>query len=138
MALKAAFRIVFASLALLAVSCGKYEGYYPQQVERGEANVFPVNYRADTLAFLRTYLNDPSNVRDAFIAEPTIKAVGRVDRYALCVRYNAKKSTGGYEGAKDRQIVFLAGKLDTIVDARRDDCANAKYQPFPELERLTR
>ena len=35
-------------------------------------------------------------------------------------------------------VVFLAGKLDTMVDAKRDECTGAKYQPFPELERLSR
>ena len=48
----------------------------------------------------------------------------------------SRKTTGGYEGSKERLIVFLAGKLDTMIDARRDDCSGMTYQPFPELERL--
>jgi hypothetical protein len=54
------------------------------------------------------------------------------------VRFNAKNSTGKYEGARDRMVVFLAGRLDTVVNARGDECAGVKYQPFPELERLGR
>lgn len=138
MNIKAALAVVLVPLLLTVASCGKYEGHYPQKVETGEANIFPANYRADSLAFLRTYLNDPSGIRDAFISEPALKTVLRTERFAVCVRFNAKKTTGGYEGSKDRIIVFLAGRLDTLIEAKRDECATAKYQPFPELERLTR
>ncbi len=122
---------------IVAAACNRYiEGHYPQGTVQGEANILPANYRADTLAFLRTYLNDPRGIRDAAISEPVLRDVGRTKRYALCVRFNARKSAGGYEGTKDRLIVFLAGKLDTMIEARRDDCSGVTYQPFPELERL--
>ncbi len=136
--MKAVAPRIVALLVPLVAGCGNYEGYYPQKVERGEANIVPTNYRADSLAFLRTYLNDPTGIRDAQLAEPAIKQIGSVSRYAVCVRYNARRAGGGYEGARDRMIVFLAGKLDTMVEARRNECSDAKYQPFPELERLTR
>jgi hypothetical protein len=126
------------ALCLLSAGCGKYEGTYTQATVTGEANIFPANYRADTVAFLRTWLNDTRNIREASISEPALKPAGRVERYVLCVRFNARNSAGQYEGTKERLVVFLAGKLDTIVDVRRDECAGAKYLPFPELERLGR
>lgn len=126
------------AFAMALSACGKYEGFYPQGVEKGEPNVPPQNWRADSLAFLRSWLNDPVGIRDAAIAEPELKSIGGTQRYVVCVRFNARKSGGGYEGVKDRQIVFTAGRLDTMIDARKDDCANARYQPFPELEKLTR
>jgi hypothetical protein len=126
------------ALAMTLSACGKYEGFYPQGVEKGEPNLPPQNWRADSLAFLRSWLNDPAGIRDAAIAEPELKSIGGTQRYVVCVRFNARKSGGGYEGVKDRQIVFTAGRLDTMIDARKDDCANARYQPFPELEKLTR
>jgi hypothetical protein len=138
MTVQIAARLSALALALLCAACGKYEGYYPQPTVTGEANIFPANYRADTIAFLRTWINDTSGIRDAAISEPTLKSAGRVDRYILCVRFNAKNSAGKYEGAKDRMVVFLAGRLDTVVNARGDECAGVKYQPFPELERLGR
>ena len=131
-------RVSAFALCLLGAGCGKYEGTYTQATVTGEANILPTNYRADTIAFLRSWLNDTSNVREAFISEPALKQAGRVERYIVCVRFNAKNSTGQYEGSKERMVVFLAGKLDTMVDVRRDECAGAKYQPFPELERLAR
>lgn len=131
-----AARISALALTLLCAGCGTYEGTYTQATVVGEANILPVNYRADTIAFLRTWINDTRNVRDASISEPALKQAGRVERYIVCVRFNAKNSAGQYQGTKDRMIVFLAGKLDTMVDARRGECDGAKYQPFPELERL--
>jgi hypothetical protein len=130
-----------AASVLLAVAlqaCGTYEGHYPQGVEKGEPNIPPQNWRADSLAFLRSWLNDPVGIRDAAIAEPELKSIGGTQRYVVCVRFNARKSGGGYEGVKDRQIVFLAGRLDTMIEARKDACATARYQPFPELEKLPR
>jgi hypothetical protein len=84
-------------------------------------------------------LNDPTNIRSASISEPALRpSVGSQARYAVCLRFNAKKGGGEYEGSKERVVFFLAGRLDTMVEARREQCAGAVYQPFPELERLTR
>ena len=33
------------------------------------------NYRADIVAFMHTYLNNPVGVRDAFISEPALRTV---------------------------------------------------------------
>lgn len=98
----------------------------------------PTNYRADVLAFMRTYLNDPSGVRDAYISEPSKRTLENIDRYALCLRYNARKSGGGYAGSKDSLVLFREGRLDRVVDNAREQCKDAAYQPFPELERLPR
>jgi hypothetical protein len=104
----------------------------------GEANVYPASPRPEILAFLRTYLNDPSNIRSAFVSEPALMTVGSTQRYGMCLRFDARKSGGEYEGSRDRVVYFLAGKLDTMVEARRGECKDAVYQPFPELEKLTR
>jgi hypothetical protein len=102
------------------------------------ANIEPVNYKADTLAFLRTYLNDPTGIREASISQPVLKTVGSQFRYVACLRFNAKKSNGEYAGSKDRMAVFLSGRFDTLSENVRDQCKDAVYEPFPELERLSR
>ncbi len=61
-----------------------------------------------------------------------------VQRYVVCVRFNAKNSTGKYEGTRDRIVAFLAGKLDTMGIARGDQCKEVNWVPFPELEKLRR
>src|SRR5687767_12919793 len=65
----------------------------------------PVNYRADIVAFMRTYLNDPRGVRDAFVSEPSKRTLEGVERYALCLRYNPRKSNGQYAGSKDNVVL---------------------------------
>jgi hypothetical protein len=136
----AKIRGVLPLVVVLLSGCGGVKDWpYNQPVVRGEANIYPDNYRSDILAFLRTYLNDPTQIRGASISEPALKPGAAAEsRYAVCVRFNARKAGGAYEGSKDRLVYFLAGRLDTMIDAKRDQCAGAAYQPFPELERLSR
>lgn len=128
-------RFAAMALALGLAACG---GVHNQPTIRGEANIVPASYKAEILAFLRTYLNDPTKIRGAFVSEPALTQVVGTQRYASCLRFNARKSNGEYEGSKDRLVLFLSGRLDTMVPAKPDQCANAAYQPFPELERLSR
>jgi hypothetical protein len=100
-------------------------------------NVFPDRYRAEILAYQRSYLNDPTGIRAAAITQPALRKVGSVERYVVCVRFNAKAAGGTYAGVRDHIAVFLAGKLDQMA-ATREECRDAAYEPFPELERLTR
>jgi len=124
----------------------------------GQQNPFettqaPTNYKADILAFLRTYLNDPTNVREAAVAEPTLQTVDGDRRYIACVRFNARRLDRRYAGLLNTAAIFNpSGKLDRFIDLTADPaapdaavrahlsdvCRTAAYQPFPELERLTR
>jgi hypothetical protein len=104
-------------------------------------NIYPQAYKRDLLAFLRTYLNEPSGVRGASVSAPVLKDVGPGERYYTCVRYNERKSTGGYAGPKDGVAVYVSGKLDRFFDEKREVmpfCKDAAFAPFPELEALTR
>jgi hypothetical protein len=130
-------------LALLAVSgCSSDLG--SSQVElraQWEAtNVYPQNYKQDLLAFLRTYLNDPSHIRAAGVSQPQLKTIGPGRRYVACVRYNARNSDGKYAGSTDGAAVYVSGKLDSFLDGKQAQpyCKDAAYAAFPELERLTR
>ena len=110
----------------------------------------PISYRSDITAFMRTYLNDPTRIRNAAVSEPALKDFDGASRYVVCVRYNARKSTGQYAGPRESLVLFRDGRLDRMVDldrsvdnARivenaREACKDAAYQPFPELEQLTR
>ena len=98
----------------------------------------PISYRSDITAFMHTYLNDPTRIRDAAVSEPALKDFDSASRYTVCVRYNARKSNGQYAGAKDSLVLFRDGRLDRIVDNGREACKDAAYKPFPELEQLTR
>ena len=104
-------------------------------------NVYPQNYKADLIAFLRTYLNDPTHVHGAAVTQPVLKDVGQGPRYIVCLRYNARDNTGAYTGMKTGAAVYVSAKLDDFVDQPKqvqDLCKDAVYAPFPELEKLTR
>ncbi|MEJ0074569.1 MAG: hypothetical protein WDO17_03830 [Alphaproteobacteria bacterium] len=100
-------------------------------------NVFPEKYRAEILAYQRSYLNDPTGIRSAAVSQPVLRKVGSVERYVVCVRFNAKAPSGGYTGEREHLVIFLSGKLDQM-GATREQCKDASYEPFPELERLVR
>ncbi|HZP78699.1 MAG TPA: hypothetical protein VFB45_21345 [Pseudolabrys sp.] len=141
-------------LAALAVgACSTDPDYIsPEQFKArwNEQNVYPASYKADVVAYMRTYLNDPTNVRGAALSEPVLKSVGPGDRYVSCIQYNAKKSSGQYAGQREAAVIYLAGHLDRFVvsnpDPResrerpdvREVCKGVSYLPFPELQQLKR
>ena len=132
---------VFA--AAMLGGCATEVGPTPSELKaRWDAqNIYPAGYQQDLLAFLRTYLNDPSHIRGAAVSQPQLKYIGPGERYVACVRYNARNSDGKYLGSKDGAATYVAGKLDRFFDTPqtvRELCKDVTFAPFPELERLTR
>jgi hypothetical protein len=133
---RAAWLLLLISLAGCADSGDRGISYTD---DRGTANQpFPANYRAELLAFLRTYLNDPIGVRDAEMAEPVQRTVGGRLRYVSCLRYNARETDGSYRGARERGVAYVDGRLDRVIENIGEICAGASYAPFPEMEKMTR
>jgi hypothetical protein len=126
-------------VALLALAgCGGGGGLSgPETAGGAAANKYPDNFRAEILAYQRSFLNDPTGIRGAGITHPAVKSVGSIERYVVCVRFDAKGPTGAYAGTREHLAIFLAGKLDQMGLAR-EECRGAAYEPFPELERLRR
>ncbi len=139
-----AFALLMAvSVAVALGGCATETGPSTSELKaRWDAeNVYPQGYRQDLLAFLRTYLNDPSHVRSASVSQPQLKYIGPGDRYVACVRFDARNSDGKYVGSKDGAAIYVAGKLDRFLDTPKDVrelCKEVAFVPFPELERLTR
>ena len=107
--------------------------------DRGVANQpYPNNYRAELLAFMKTYLNNPVGVHDAAMAEPVQRTVGGRVRYVSCLRFTPRESDGSYRSPRERAIVFVNGRLDRVVENAGDTCAGAVYAPFPDLEKMVR
>ena len=129
-------------LALALAACGKTLDELSTEQRKASwaaANVYPADYRTELIAYLRTYLNDPTGVREAAISEPVLKPIGPGDRYVACVRFNPKRAGGGgYAGVKDHLVIYTGGKLDRYLEAAGESCKDAAYAAFPELERLTR
>jgi hypothetical protein len=131
--------VVAIALALGACASGFGERSTEERKADWDAqNVYPTNYRAELIAHLRTYLNDPTGVREAVVSEPALKPAGFGERYVVCVRFNPKRAGGGYAGAKDHLVIYVGGKLDRYLEAAGENCKDAAYAAFPELERLTR
>jgi hypothetical protein len=130
--------LLAASLAA-CVTHGGDQGGIVYTDDRGVADQpFPTDYRAQILAFLRTYLNNPAGIRDATMAEPAQRNVGGRRRYVSCLRYNAREIDGSYRGVVQRAVVYVDARLDRMIENADEVCAGAVYAPFPELEKLTR
>jgi hypothetical protein len=129
-----------AVILLLGACSGHHLGFGGHDGDDGYTHAFPEHYKADILAAMHAYLNDPSGIRDASISEPMLKSVSSGTRYLVCLRFNGKQNNGNYGGVKQIAAVFLAGRFEDFIDpiAAREPCNNAAYTPFPELEKLQR
>jgi hypothetical protein len=99
---------------------------------------YPKNYKGEVLAFMRTYLNNPSGVREAMMAEPVQRTVGGRLRYVSCLRYSTREADGRYREPRDRAVVYVDARLDRVMENPGDACAGATYAAFPELEKMSR
>ena len=98
---------------------------------------FPKNYRAEVLAFLKTYLSNPVGVRDAVMQSRSERVVGGRQRYVACLRFSPREHDGGYREPRERAILFVDGRLDRIIENAVEPCARVAYAPFAELEKMT-
>jgi hypothetical protein len=128
---------ILAGLLLAGCATGERDYSGPETAGGASVNVFPEKYRTEILAYQRSYLNDPTGIRSAAISQPALRKVSSVERYVVCVRLNAKSPSGGYVGVREHLAIFLAGKLEQMGPTR-EQCKDATYEPFPDLERLTR
>ena len=100
----------------------------PQQAATPDPNVFPANYRSSLLAFLRQSLTNRADFRGVMLSEPAIKPVGQSQHYVVCVQFNPQSKL------KTKAAVYLSGQMTQFIDAAPEQCAEAAYQPFKELE----
>src|SRR5690349_18745693 len=101
-------------LALTLAGCASGEPGVNETAGGRDVNTYPDNYKAEVLAYLRNYLNDPSGVRNTGITVPVVRTIGNVDRYASCVRF-AARTPGASASGRDYLVIFLAGKLDQVA-----------------------
>ena len=141
---------ILAAVVLAVALAGCGSGRLREERET-RINVYPDNYRTDLLAALHTYVSDPTHIRDAYVSDPAIRPIGAQNRYAACVRFNARNSDGHYTGSKDVLAVFVAGRFDQFIDSSlgpagqssqaspvKELCSQAEYKRFPELEAMAR
>jgi hypothetical protein len=134
-------RAAILALPLALAGCFGSDGDRPSLMEGAQAGgpqPFPDNFRSDTLALMRSYLNNPVGVRDASMAEPVQREVGGRQFYVSCLRFTPRETDGTYKAMRERAVVFVNGRADRVADRASELCAGAVYGPFPELEKMTR
>ena len=99
-----------------------------QQATTPDPNVVPANYRSTLLAFLRRSLTNRADFRGAMISEPAIKPVEGSQHYVICVQFNPQSKI------KTKAAVYLSGQMTQFIDATPEQCADAAFQPFTELD----
>lgn len=127
-------RSAVALLALLLGGCSSFGTSAPPPPP--DPNLFPAQYKTEVADFMRTYLSNPTKVRDAFISQPVLRPFGGTPHYISCVRYNPRDSKGQYMGNRDNVAIFLAGRLNQFLPGNPELCANLPYQRFPEVESM--
>ena len=123
--------VLASALALALSACSSDK----KELEENP-NVFPADYKSEILTTMTSTLDNPTNVRNAYISDPILRAAGKDERYIVCVRSDSRNVNGQYAGSKDRIAIFYAGHLNQLIDATKEQCGNAAYKPFPELEHL--
>ena len=111
---------------LLVGGCATDVGPSPAELKAqwDAQNVFPQNYKADLMAFLRTYLNDPTHIRGAAVSQPQRKKVGPGERYVACVRYNARNTDGNMPAPRTASR-FTCRVSSTASSTGRARCARS-------------
>ena len=128
----AANACLLSVLAMGLIGCSSSSSKQPEE----NPNVFPANYKNEIMLTMTSMLDDPTNIRGAFISEPVLRQAGKEERYVICVRSDSRDVNRQYTGSKDRIGYFYAGHLTQLIDATKEQCGNAAYKPFPELEKL--
>jgi hypothetical protein len=118
------------ALAMALVACSS------SNTPEANPNIVPTDYKQEILDALTRALDDPTNLRDAYISDPVLTSTGANQRYTACVRFNARDASRRYTGSTDRIAYFYGGHLNQLVEATKEQCGNAAYKPFPELEKL--
>ena len=128
----AASACLLSALAAGLICCSSGSSKQPEE----NPNVFPADYKNEILLTMTNTLEDPTNIRGAFISEPVLRSADKDERYVVCVRSDSRNANKNYTGSKDRIGYFYAGHLNQLVDASKEQCGNDAYKPFPELEKL--
>ena len=118
---RAGMILVMAAAALAGCSKDK-------QAAVIDPNILPTNYRSTLLAFLRQSLTNRADFRGAMISEPALKPVGPSQHYVVCLQFNPRSQI------KTKAAVFLSGQMTQFIDATPEQCADAVYSPFKELD----
>jgi len=124
-----------ASLWLLSALVVALAACSQDKVTTVDPNLLPARYKDEILDTLKTLFdkNDTQTVTNAVISDPALRPVGSEQRYTVCVRYTAHGTAYNLAGNAERIGIFYGGHLTQLIEATQEQCGNAAYKPFPEL-----
>ena len=123
------FRVVISAALLAASVAGCSFNTQHPAAPTVDPNLYPQNYRKQIAVFLSQELLDRADFRGARISPPALKPVGGSEpRYVVCLQF------GGRSQIKSKMAIYLAGEISQFIDAAQEQCNDAAYQPFTELE----
>jgi hypothetical protein len=130
-------RIQFAAVLLLAAALAGCSGLNfhlgsnsAQPAVTVDPNLYPTNYRMQIARLLATLLKDRADFYGALISQPTLKPVADSpnQHYVVCVQLN------GHNVQRNKVVIYLAGQPTQFIDSAPQQCSDAAYQPFTELQ----
>ena len=125
------FRVVIATALMAASVAGCSFNTQHPVAPTVDPNLFPQNYRKQIAVYLSQELLDRADFRGARISQPALKPVGgETPRYVVCLQFNGRSQI------KNKMAIYLAGDITQFLDAGPEQCSDAVYQPFPELEQV--
>ena len=104
-----------------------------------DSNAAPTRYKTEIVDTLRTIFdkNNTTSVSNAMVTEPALRTTAPNEQhYIACVRYTAHYADFGMVSTTERVAYFYGGHLNQLIEAGKEQCGNAAYQPFPELNQL--
>ncbi len=116
-----------AAVAAIAVAGCSFNTKQPD-APAVDPNLYPQNYRKQVAIFLSQQLLDRADFRGARISQPVLKQVGDSAHYVVCLQFN------GHSEIKNKVAIYLSGQITQFVDSAPEQCADAAYAPFTELE----
>jgi hypothetical protein len=124
-----------ASLWLLSALAVALAACANDKIMTVDPNVSPARYKDEILDTLRTLFtaNETQTVTNALISDLALRPVGTEQRYVVCIRYTAHGTIYDLTGNVERIAIFYGGHLNQLIEATKEQCGNAAYKPFPEL-----
>ena len=124
--------LLLAGLALAGCSSSPFGGPKrpPPPTITVDANLYPANYRQQVAALLATQLHQRADFFNTMIATPALKPVAESPNlhYVVCLQFNARVDH------RNKVVIFLGGSPTQYIDATPEQCGDAAYGPFPELQ----
>ena len=92
-----------------------------------DPNLYPQNYRKQIAIYLSQQQLDRADFRGGRISQPVLKPIGDSQHYIVCVQF-------GHSEIKNKVAIYLSGEMTQFVDSTPEQCGDAAYTPFTELE----